>query len=221
MAIDQVDSPPEAPGVRTSPSADDSAAEDPESVTALLSLWRAGDAGAVKTLFPLVYRELRRLAHRKRRAVAAGETLRTTALVHEAYLKLVDQSAISIQSRQHFFALAARIMRQVLVDAGRRRRSAKRGGDVACVPLDLVAEPSEQPAGVDLLILDAALSRLGAMDEGLLRVVELRVFCGLTVEETADLLGRSPRTVKRDWRKARAFLFDEIGPSRIPARVLP
>ena len=198
----------------------DLAGNEHESVTRLLSLWRAGDAGAVKNLFPLVYRELRRLAHRKRRAVAAGETLRTTALVHEAYLKLVDQSATSIQSRQHFFALAARVMRQVLVDAGRRRRSVKRGGDAAYVSIDLVPEPSEQPAGVDVLILDAALTRLGALDERLLRIVELRVFCGLTVEETADLLGTSPRTVKRDWRKARAFLFDEIGPSRLPARVV-
>src|SRR5437773_2651752 len=161
MAINQIDSPPAALARRTSPSAGDSAAEDHESVTALLSLWRAGDAGAVQSLFPLVYRELRRLAHRKRRAMAAGETMRTTALVHEAYLKLVDQSALSIQSRQHFFALAARVMRQVLVDAGRRRRSVKRGGDATYVPLDLVADPSGQPARVDLLVLDAALIRLG------------------------------------------------------------
>src|SRR5262245_40988362 len=121
--------------------ADEPAAE--ASVTALLSRWRGGDPEAVNTLFPVVYRELRRLAHRKRRAIASGETRRTTALVHEAYLKLSGHPAAHVQDRQHFFALAARVMRQVLVDASRRRRSLKRGGADVPLPLDLVADPAQ------------------------------------------------------------------------------
>ena len=181
-----------------------------ESVTALLSSWREGDADAVSALFPVVYRELRALARRHRRSLSAGETLRTTALVHEAYLKLVDQPSMNILGRQHFFALAARVMRQVLVDAGRRRRAGKRGGEAIHLSLDEIGEPAVTCGGVDVQALDEALTHLGVVDERLSRIVELRVFCGLTVDETADLVGASPRTVKRDWRKARAFLLAQI-----------
>jgi RNA polymerase sigma factor (TIGR02999 family) len=165
----------------------------------------------VNTLFPVVYGELRRLAHSRRRAVAAGETLRTTALVHEAYLKLAEQSSLDIQDREHFFALAARVIRQVLVDADRRRSADKRGNDATHLPLEDVTEPGRASNLVDVLALDAAMNRLHDVDPRLCQIVELRVFCGLTVEETADLIKISVRTVKRDWRKARAFLWAELG----------
>lgn len=182
---------------------------DAERVTKWLALWREGDADAVNALFPLVYRELRALASRRRRGASAGETLRTTALIHEAYLKLADHPHADIRDRQHFFALASRVMRQVLVDACRRRDAAKRGGDVSQLSID--DAPGADARTVDVLILDEALDRLARVDARLCQIIELRVFSGLTVEEIADLLGTSARTVKRDWRKARAFLLAELG----------
>src|SRR5262249_32395086 len=155
----------------------DSADARRESVTALLASWRDGDADAVNALFPVVYREVRALARRHRRAVAAGGTLRTTAVVHEAYLKLVGQRSVNILGRQHFFALAARVMRQVLVDADRRRRAGKRGGEAVHLSLEEVAEPATMCGGVEVHALDEALTRLGEVDERLSRIVELRVFC--------------------------------------------
>jgi RNA polymerase sigma factor (TIGR02999 family) len=183
--------------------------EELKAVTRLLASWREGDPQALNELFPIVYRELRALAHRRRRSAAAGDTMQTTVLVHEAYLKLVDQTQASIQDRHHFFALSSRIMRQVLVDASRSRLAQKRRVDVAPIAVDAVID-RHSPSPLDLLALDTALDRLAAVDERLCRIVELRVFSGLTVEETADVLSLSPRTVKREWRKARAFLFAEV-----------
>jgi RNA polymerase sigma factor (TIGR02999 family) len=195
--------PHDSPSTGSAPSARDV-------VTTLLVSWRQGDPDAVNRLFPVVYRELQRLARHSRRRIRAGETLRTTALVHEAYLKLVDNATATVQDRQHFFALAAQVMRQVLLDAGRRRVAGKRGGGSLHVSLEDVAEPDDAGRAVNLMALDAALDKLGAVDERLRQIVELRVFCGLTVEQTAEVIGASPRTVKRDWRKARAFLLVEI-----------
>jgi RNA polymerase sigma factor (TIGR02999 family) len=183
-------------------------AKPEEAVTELLASWRQGNADAVNTLFSLLYRELQIMARRHRRASSAGETMRTTVLVHEAYLKLVDHAKMDIQDRHHFFSLASRVMRQVIVDATRRREAAKRGSGATHIALDDVADGSGPL--IDVLALDEALDRLSAMDARLCQIVELRLFSGLTVEETAELLGASPRTIKRDWRKARAFLFAEL-----------
>ena len=183
-----------------------------DGVTQLLASWREGDPDAVNALFPLVYRELRALARRKRRGGSTGETLRTTALVHEAYLKLADHAKADIRDRQHFFALASRVMRQVLVDACRRRNAEKRGGAASQGELDDTLGTDVRT--VEVLILDQALERLARLDARLCQIVELRVFSGLTVEEIAELIGTSPRTVKRDWRKARAFLVSALGSGR-------
>ena len=185
--------------------------EASNAVTALLASWRRGDSDAANQLFPVVYRELQRLARLTRRSLPRSETLRTTAIVHEAYLKLVDQTAATINDRHHFFALASRVMRQVLVDGSRRRAAAKRGGDVPHISIDDVAQPDAADRAINILALDAALDRLEAIDDRLRQIVELRVFSGLTVEQTAEVIGASPRTVKRDWRKARAFLLVEMG----------
>jgi RNA polymerase sigma factor (TIGR02999 family) len=179
-------------------------------VTTLLTSWRNGNPDAVNELFPIVYRELQRLARASRRRVDAGETLRTTALVHEAYLKLVDQSSATIQDRQHFFALAARVMRQVLIDGLRRRAAGKRGGAARALSLDEISEPDDAGRAAAALAIDQALERLGALDDRLRQIVELRVFCGLSVEQTAEVIGASARTVKREWRKARAFLLVQL-----------
>jgi RNA polymerase sigma factor (TIGR02999 family) len=182
-----------------------------EGVTQLLAAWRAGDRDAADRLMPLVYDELRRIA--RRRLAGSHQTLQTTALVHEAYLKLAEHSRLAVQDRQHFFALAARAMRQLVVDHARRRTAGKRGGDVRMVALDDVQVPMDDRAD-EMLALDEALERLSALDETLSRIVELRYFAGLSVEETADALGCSTRTVKRDWRKARAFLHHELASRR-------
>ena len=177
--------------------------------TRLLVLWRQGVPGSLDRLFPLVYDELKRLARRQRGRGVPGGTLSTTALVHEAYLKLVDPSRVEIQDRRHFFALAARVMRQLIVDSARRRSAGKRGGGVPDVVLDeLHAASAERP--VDVIAVEEALTRLQAVDPRLARVVEMRFYAGLSVEETADMLDTSPRTVKREWQKARAFLYLDI-----------
>jgi len=163
-------------------------------------------------LFPLVYEELRALARGQLRRHPAGETLRPTALVHEAYLKLVDQTRVKLNDREHFFALAARAMRQILVDHARRQSAGKRGGNAAHTSLSQDETPVELRA-VEMLALNDALTRLECVDCRLARVVELRFFGGLSVEETAASLDLSPRTVKRDWRKARAFLYTAISGS--------
>jgi RNA polymerase sigma-70 factor, ECF subfamily len=178
-------------------------------VTDLLTDLGRGDQGALNKLMPLVYDELRRLASRHLRHERAGHTLQTTALVHEAYLKLVDQKDANWQNRVHFFAAAAQVMRRILVDHARGRRAFKRGGGYCRLSLDAAALSSEEK-DADLLTLNEALDSLAAIDPQQSRVVELRVFGGLTVEETAEALGVSTRTVKREWNMAKAWLHRKI-----------
>jgi len=177
-------------------------------ITRILASLREGDPDALGSLFPIVYGELRELAHGQLAGHRRG-TLSTTAVVHEAYLKLLGSQNVDAGNRAHFFSLAARAMRQIMIDYARARLAKKRGGGAAHDVLDAVDVPVEDRAG-ELLDLDRALARLGALDERLARLVELRFFAGLSVEETAELTGVSPRTVKRDWQKARAFLHDAL-----------
>lgn len=166
-----------------------------------------GDLG---TLVPQLYAELRTLAHAQRMRHGANETLNTTALLHEAYLKLSRPDA-AWESRQHFFRSAARVMRHVMVDHARRAHSAKRGGSQDDLPLD-EAWMRPVPEGLDLAALDEALTRLSGLDARQAEIVDLRFFVGLTIDETADVLGLSPATVKRDWTVARAWLYDAMKP---------
>jgi len=184
-------------------------------VTQLLSDLSNGDSAAVDALFALLYDELRAIAHRQRRRWQGDDTLQTTALVHEAFLKLVDQDRIAAESRAHFLAVAARAMRHILCNYARDQRAQKRGGGVAHVRLDAShanAEPSNvssDPMEV-LVALDEVLRRLEQVDPRQSNVVECRFFGGLTIEETATALGVSPRTVKRDWAMAQAWLHREM-----------
>lgn len=175
-------------------------------ITGLLVAWRAGDRTAVDRLFPLVYDELRRIAHRQLGGERPDHTLGTTALVHETYLKLVDQARAQLADRAHFFAVAARAMRRILVDYARRHRAAKRGGAQAPVSLDDTMLLLATQRADTLVALDDALLRLADVDERLSRVVEWRFFGGLTEEETAEALAVTARTVRRDWVKAKAWL---------------
>jgi RNA polymerase sigma factor (TIGR02999 family) len=179
-------------------------------VTALLVAWGQGDRQADSRLMAVVYEDLRRVARRRLRAERVDHSLAPTALVHEAYMRLVDARRVRWQNRAHFFAIAARVMRQVLVDHARAHTAAKRGGAGWRVQLaDHVG--ATMPRDVHLLDLDAALGKLAAIDARLGTLVELRFFGGLTVEEAANVLGLSPATVKRDWTRARACLFRELG----------
>ena len=180
----------------------------PLQVTDLLVAWSEGDKGAYDRLVPLVYDELHRLAHRHMSGERSGHTLQTTALVDEAYLRLVKQK-VHWQNRGHFFAIAAELMRRILVDYARQRRFAKRGGDAYRVELDEAMVMARERSS-ELIALDEALKRLAEFDERKSRVVELRFFGGLSVEETADVLKVSVNTVKRDWSTARAWLFKEV-----------
>ncbi len=181
-------------------------------VTALLHLARDGDASALGRLLPAVYDDLRRLARRQRGQHWASETLNTTALVHEAYERLASNASLSLADRDHFFRVAGRVMRAVLVDYARAQTAQKRGGRDRPLPLDgerAVADVRPDAAGVrvdEVLAVDGALGRLEALDERMARVVECRYFAGLSVEETAGALGISEATVKRDWTTARAWL---------------
>lgn len=180
----------------------------PDTVTLLLNNARQGDGDAFDELFAVVYGELRRLAHVVR-GNRGGETLNTTALVHEAYERLVPASDIEVESRAHFFRLAARAMRFVLTDTARRRSTEKRGGDRIVVSFD--ESIYQQPVHLeDVIALDDALTRLEDLDERQAHVVECRFFAGLSVEETAQALGVGSATVKRDWRAARAWLAHEL-----------
>jgi len=189
----------------------------PESseITVLLKAWASGDAAALDQLTPLVYDELRRLARRYMRNERAGNTLQTTALVNEAYLRLVDAKRVAWQDRVHFFAVSAQMMRRILVDAARARGSAKRGGHVKRVNhstafnLDEIADVS---TGRDreLVAIDDALNTLAEMDPRKARVIELRFFGGLSVEETAEVVKISPQSVMRDWKLAKAWLTREL-----------
>jgi RNA polymerase sigma factor (TIGR02999 family) len=178
-------------------------------VTRLLRAWSGGDPSALNALTPLVYEELHRRAHLLMRRENPGHTLQTTALVNEAYLRLVDLRQVSWRDRAHFFALASRVIRHVLVDAARSRRSLKRGADQPPVAIDQDLLVSVTPPA-DILALDDALRALAAVDDRKKQVVELRFFGGLTVEETAEVLGVSPETVKRDWKLAKAWLRREL-----------
>lgn len=182
-----------------------------QQATQLLKAWSGGDRVAADRLFPLVYDELRRLAHAKLRRERPGHTLSTTALVHEAYLRLIDQTRVEWQSRAHFFAIAAQAMRRILVDYARRRCAQKRGGPQRPLALEEGQVAVDEQAAL-VVTLDAALRRLGARSERMACVVECRFFGGLTQRETAEALGVSARTVRRDWQKARAWLYKELKP---------
>jgi RNA polymerase sigma factor (TIGR02999 family) len=181
----------------------------PPEVTALLQAWTAGDEAARDRLIPLVYRELHALAHHYMAGEQPDATLQTTALVNELYVRLVDVRRIGWTGRTHFFAVCAQLMRRVLVDMARSRKAAKRGGHAVHVPVDEHLIPSAEPP-VDILELDDALDRLAAFDARKSRVVELRFFGGLGIEETAAALDVSPQTVQRDWRLAKVWLFREL-----------
>jgi RNA polymerase sigma factor (TIGR02999 family) len=193
------------------PSADEdpSASAAPAEITALLVAIGGGDRGAFDCLFETVYAELRAIAHRQLRRFSAQETLDTTALVHEAYLKFSRQAHWSVGNRMHFYCLAARAMRSVVIDRARHRGRAKRGGDQAIVELDeqIFAAPTR---ATDLLAIDEALTRLESSEPELAQLVEWRFFAGLSIEEIAALLGVSDRTIKRRWRSARAFLYQDL-----------
>ena len=180
-----------------------------QNVTQLLLDWRNGDSGALDRLMPLVYEELRRMANFYMRNERQGHTLQTSALVNEAYLRLVDHENIEWQNRAHFFGVAAQAMRRILVDHARTRNYQKRGGEALHVSLDEAATLAEEQAA-ELIALDEALQELARMDPRKCRVVELRYFGGLSVEETAEALGVSVTTVARDWNMAKGWLLREM-----------
>jgi RNA polymerase sigma-70 factor (ECF subfamily) len=184
-------------------------------ITDLLLQAGNGEREALDRVIPLVYDELRRLAHGRLQAEPTGHTLSTTALVHEAYLRLVDQTRAQWRDRRQFLAVAATAMRRILVDHARRHRSAKRGGPLRRVPLEDTDLPIEERAEL-LVSLDEALTRLAALDVRQAQVVECRFFGGLTEEETAEALGIGLRTAKRDWAKAKSWLYQEIYPDAVP-----
>jgi RNA polymerase sigma factor (TIGR02999 family) len=182
-------------------------------ISTFLEAAAGGNREAVEQLFPIVYDELRRLASSYLNRERAGHTLQTTALVHEAYLKLADQERAGWKTRAQFLGVAAQAMRRILVDHARTKKAAKRGGGAHGIPLDDAVALFQERA-VDLVELDEAMERLRAMDEQKARIVELRFFGGLTSEEAAEVLGVSLRTVERDWAMARAWLRDQVGGSR-------
>lgn len=187
----------------------------PAELTGLLRAWAGGEIAALDRLTPLVYDELRRMARRYMRRERAGNSLQATALVNEAYLRLVDVHTVDWKDRVHFFAVAAQMMRRILVDAARARASAKRGGHVkqvnhsTAVRLDEIPDLSSQ-RGAELIAVDDALTRLAEFDPRKARVIELRFFGGLSVEETAEILKISPQSVMRDWKLAKAWLTREL-----------
>jgi RNA polymerase sigma factor (TIGR02999 family) len=180
----------------------------PRDITQLLIAWSDGDKEALNRLMPMVYEELRRLAARQMRREDPGHTLQTTALVNEAYCKLVDQKKVRWQSRVHFFSIASQLMRRILIDHARTRATAKRGGGDSNLTLDEAAIIGEQAP--QLLVLDDALKRLSEMDPRKGRIVEMKFFGGLKEEEIAEVEQISTRTVEREWRKAKAWLYDAI-----------
>ena len=180
-----------------------------QEVTLLLSALTRGDEGAASNLIPVVYDELRRLASSYMRRERVDHTLQPTALVHEAYLKLIEQRSVNWQSRAHFFGIAAQLMRRILIDHARSHTREKRGGEQKKVSLDEVFVFSEQQAD-ELLAVDDSVNRLEKIDPRQARVVELRFFGGLGVEEVAEVLGVSPKTVKRDWSVAKAWLYADL-----------
>lgn len=187
--------------------------DQPQDVTQLLRAWSAGDSQALDKLTPLVYEELHRRAHWHMARERPGQTLQTTALVNETYVRLVDLRDVSWRDRAHFFALASRLIRRVLIDAARARRSLKRGGGAPETAFDETLIVSTEPRA-DLLALDEALTALAVVDQRKSQVVELRFFGGLTVDEAADVLHVSAETVKRDWKLAKAWLRRELKSNR-------
>ena len=183
--------------------------QDPDEITRLLVAWRNGETNALDDLMPLVHRELKRIARNFMRRQRVGHTLQTTALVNEAFVRLVDSDKVNWQDRSHFFAMSAQLMRRVLVDAARRKNSEKRGGERVQVTLadDMKATERDQ---VDVVAIDEALRRLAELNPRHGQIVELRYFGGLTEEEIAETLNISARTVRRDWNVARAWLFREL-----------
>ena len=185
--------------------------DKPAEITVWLHEWSLGKESALEALMPVVYAELHRQASNYLRRERIGHTLQATALINEAYLKLIDQREVNWKNRSHFFGIAAQAMRRILVDHARTRHRNKRGGNAENLPLE-AAEFTTSPGGtsVDLIGLDEALTRLAHLDERQSRIVELRFFSGLSVEETAEALGISPATVKNEWRTAKAWLFQEL-----------
>ena len=181
----------------------------PKEVTQLLLDWNNGDKAALDKLVPLVYKEMKRLAAHYMRRERPGQTIQTTALVNEAYIRLVDYKRMRWQDRSHFFAVAAQVMRRILVERARSRHQAKRGGGAQKVSLDETAMLSDERSE-ELLALDDALMRLEALDPRKSRIIELRFFGGLNIEETAEVIGLSPTTIQREWRSARAWLYRVI-----------
>lgn len=180
-------------------------------ITLWLQQWSSGKEDALEALMPVVYAELHRQAANYLRRERVGHTLQATALINEVYLKLIDQREVNWKNRAHFFGIAAQAMRRILVDHARSRHRDKRGGNAENLPLE-AAEFATSPDGtsVDLIALDEALTRLGDLDERQSKIVELRFFSGMSVEETAEALGISPATVKNEWRTAKAWLFLEL-----------
>src|SRR5215813_4392229 len=181
----------------------------PNEITQQLIAWSKGDAAALDKLIPAVYQELRSMAARHLSREAAGHSLQPTALVHEAYLRLIDQTKVEWQNRAHFFGVAAQMMRRILIDHAKAKHRVKRGGTAVKVMLDESVNFTHERAS-ELLALDDALQSLARMDERKSRIVELRYFGGLTVEETAQVLGISDKTVMRDWNLAKAWLYREL-----------
>ena len=182
----------------------------PGEVTRLLLAWNAGDKAALERLMPLVYAELRQLAERHFRKERPGHTLQPTAIVHEAYFRLIDQTRVTWKNRGHFLAIASQAMRRILIDHARGRGAEKRGGQAERVTLDPAIASPEAAREVDVLALDEALDRLKVLDAGQAQVVELRFFGGLTIEEAPDVMAISPSSAKRDFRSAKAWLYREL-----------
>jgi RNA polymerase sigma factor (TIGR02999 family) len=182
----------------------------PRDVTTLLGDWSRGNPAALNQLLPLVYAELRRIASRQLRRERAGHTLQPTALVHEAYLRMVEQRHVDWKTRAHFFGAAAEVMRRILVDHARRHNAGKRGDGMPAVPIQEARETAAAD-GIPILALDLALQKLAQVDRDLARIIELRAFGGLTIEEAACVLDVSPSTAKTEWRTAKAWLGRELG----------
>ncbi len=194
---------------------DEAASASTHEITHLLRAWSSGDEGALEQLTPLVYGQLHRLAHSYMSREQPGQTLQTTALVHEVYLKLVDVENVEWQNRAHFYGLCARLMRRILIDFARSRNYQKRGGQIPHIELEEAATVSAV-VGSELVAVDEALKQLAAVDARKSEVVELRFFGGLTVEETAAALGVSSETVMRDWKLAKAWLLRELSHEASP-----
>ncbi len=182
----------------------------PKEVTQLLADWRGGSHQALEELMPLVYQELHRLADHYLRRERVGHTLQATALINEAYLRIINQEAVNWQNRAHFFGVAAQMMRRILVDHARSHLYAKRGGGAQKLTINEALDVPQQERDLDLVALDDALQRLEQIDPQQSKIIELRFFGGLTIEETAEVLGISPATIKREWNWAKAWLYREL-----------